>query len=60
MEDIFDAEITAEKKAELIKKCDEYFTAIRHILEKMAEDEEEIDRINGRTRAMLDQMRKAA
>lgn len=64
MEDIFDTELTAEEKAELIKKCDQYIEATQRILDRIGKDWEEIDRINAETRAILarlqDQMRKAA
>ena len=58
--DIVDSEPTAEKKAEIIKTCDEYLKAIHHIFKQMEKDEAEIDRLNAETRTMLDQMQKAA
>ncbi len=60
MEDIFDAEITAEKKAELIREFDEYLAAMQRIHEQMVKDQEEIDQITAETWAILAQMRKAA
>lgn len=58
--DIVDSEPTAEKKAEIIKTCDEYLKAIHCIFEQMEKDEADIDRLNVETRAMLNQMQKAA
>ncbi|MGH9841295.1 MAG: hypothetical protein ACREEM_21275 [Blastocatellia bacterium] len=60
MEDIFDAEITAEKKAEIIREFDGYLAAMQRIHEQMVKDQEEIDRITAETWAILAQMRKAA
>lgn len=60
MEDIFDSELSAEKKAELIKQCDEYLTAMQRTHEQMVKDQEEIDQITTDTWKILAQMRKAA
>lgn len=60
MEDIFDSELSAEKKAELIKQCDEYLTAMERMHEQMVQEQEEIDRITAETWTILAQMRKAA
>ena len=60
MENIFDSELSEEKKAEIIKQCDESLKAIYRIFEQMEKEEQEIDRLNGETRAMLNLMRKAA
>jgi hypothetical protein len=60
MEDIFDAEITAEERAEFIRQFDEYLASMQKIHEQMENDQEEIDRITAETWTILDQMRKAA
>lgn len=60
MEEIFDTELTAENKAELIKQCDEYLAAMQQIHEQMVKDQEEIDRTTAETWAILAQLRKVA
>ncbi len=60
MEDIFDTELTAEKKAELIKQFDEYLEAIDRIHEQMVREQEEIDRVTAETWAILARMPKIA
>lgn len=60
MEDIFDTKLTAEEKAEILKKCDEYIEATHRILEHMQRDWDEIDKVDAETSAILAQMRKAA
>lgn len=60
MEEIFDTELTAENKAELIKQCDEYLAAMQQIHEQMVKDQEEIDRTTAETWAILTQLRKVA
>lgn len=60
MEDIFDADLTAEKKAELIKQFDEYLEAIDRIHEQMVREQEEIDRITAERWAILARMPKIA
>lgn len=60
MEEIVDSELSTEKKAELIKQCDEYLATMQQMHEKMVKEQEEIDRITAETWAVLFQMRKAA
>jgi thiamine biosynthesis lipoprotein ApbE len=60
MEDIFDSELSAEKKAEIVQECDKYLKAIDSIFKQMEKDEQDIERLNAETRAMLNQMREAA
>ena len=60
MEDILDTELTAEKKAELIKQFDEYLEAIDRIHQQMVKEQEEIDRITAETWVILAQMPKIA
>lgn len=60
MEEIFDAELTAANKADLIKQCDEYLAAMQQIHEQMVKDQEEIDRTTAETWAILAQLRKVA
>ena len=60
MEDTFDAELTEEKKAEIIRRFDEYLEAIDRIHEQMVREQEEIDRITAETWAILARMPKIA
>lgn len=60
MEDIFDSELSAEKKAEIIKQCDEYLVMMQRIHEQMVEEQKEIDQITADTWTILARMRKAA
>ena len=49
MEEIFDSELSAEKKAELMKQCDQYLAAMQQIHEHMVKEQEEIDQITAET-----------
>ena len=60
MEEIFDSELSAEKKAELMKQCDQYLAAMQQIHEHMVKEQEEIDQITAETWEILTRMRKAA
>lgn len=60
MEDVFDAELTPENKAELIRQFDEYLEAMQRIHEQMVKDQEEIDRTTAETWAILARMPKVA
>jgi len=60
MENAFDAEITTEQKAEIIKMLDEYTEKFQHIHEQMVRDQEEIDRLNAESWAFLKQIREFA
>ena len=60
MEDIFDSELSAEKKAELVKQCDDYLAAMQRTHEQMVKEQEEIDQITADTWTILARMRKAA
>lgn len=60
MEDIFDSELSAEKKVEIVQECDKYLKAIYRIFEEMEKEERDIDRLNAETRAMLNQMQRIA
>ena len=64
MEDIFDDELTPDRKAEFIRQIDEYLVKLQQMQEQSVKDWEEIDRINAETEAILarlrEQMQKAA
>ncbi len=60
MEEIFETELMAENKADLIRQCDEYLAAMQQIHEQIVKDQEEIDRTTAETWAILAQLRKAA
>ena len=60
MEDIFDAELTEKKKAEIIRQIDEYLEAMDRTHEQIVREQEEIDRITAETWAILARMPKIA
>ena len=57
MEEAFDAEITEEKKGEIIRRLDEYLAAFARLQEEMAKERNEIDQIKVETWGILDQIR---
>ncbi len=58
MENVVETEMTAEKKADFIKQCNEYFAAIGQILAQIDKDEAEVERLNAETRGMLAGLRQ--
>ena len=57
MEETFDAEMSEEKKSEIIKRLDEYLAAFTRLQEEMVRDRREIDQIKAETWDILDQIR---
>jgi phenylpyruvate tautomerase PptA (4-oxalocrotonate tautomerase family) len=55
MEKIFDAEMSEEKKNEIIKRLDEYLAAFTRLQEEMVRERREIDQIKAETWNILDQ-----
>lgn len=56
MEETFDAEMSEEKKGEIIKRLDEYLAAFARLQEEMVRDRREIDQIKAETWDILDQI----
>ncbi len=60
MQNIIDEELSAEESKELKAKVHKIFDEVKKIKERMDNDQKDIERMKTRTRAILDELEKAA